>query len=111
MISSFLQPLNCGGTSPTTLPRHPKTAPDEQQHFEATFNEQVRQTLEQRNPTDTRPLLVIASNENRFTGELSPCWCPPGFRPPVMRKALNQLDGEPERLRLIRNFHHIKTTL
>ncbi len=54
-------------------PRHPKANPDQQEHFKATFSEQVRQILEQRASTDTRPILVMASDEGRFgrTGELS----------------------------------------
>ncbi len=34
----------------------------------------------------------MASDEGRFgrTGELSPCWCPPGFRPTVMRQQVRQ---------------------
>ena len=73
-------------------PTHPKADKDELERFKATFSGQVQQITKQRQPTDTRPLLLMASDEGRFgrTGELSPCWCPPGFRPTVMRQQVRQ---------------------
>lgn len=62
-------------------PTHPKADNDELERFKATFGGQVQQLIQQRQPTDTRPLLLMALDEGRFgrTGELSPCWCPPFF--------------------------------
>lgn len=73
-------------------PTHPKADKDKLEQFKATFPGQVQQLIKQRQPTDTRPLLLMASDEGRFgrTGELSPCWCPPGFRPTVMRQQVRQ---------------------
>lgn len=73
-------------------PIHPKADPDEQENFKATFEQQVQQLVEQRDPNDTRPVLVMAADEGRFgrTGELAFCWCPPGFRPTVARQQVRQ---------------------
>ncbi len=53
---------------------------------------QVQQVLEQRDPKDTRPVLLMASDEGRFgrTGELGSCWCPPGMRPTIARQQVRQ---------------------
>lgn len=73
-------------------PRHPKADPEEQDAFIASFEEQVQQLNQQRDPKDKRPLLVMASDEGRFgrTGEVHPCWCPPGFRPAIARQQVRQ---------------------
>lgn len=73
-------------------PRHPKADPEEQDAFIASFEEQVQQLNQQRDPKDKRPLLVMASDEGRFgrTGEVHPCWCPPGFRPTIARQQVRQ---------------------
>jgi hypothetical protein len=73
-------------------PAHPKADLDEQEEFKTTFSSQVQQILQQRAPTDTRPVLVMASDEGRFgrTGEIASCWCPPSFRPTVARQQVRQ---------------------
>lgn len=73
-------------------PIHPKADGEELERFQATFGGQVQQLIQQRQATDVRPLLIMASDEGRFgrTGELSACWCPPGFRPTVMRQQVRQ---------------------
>lgn len=73
-------------------PAHPKADSDEQKHFKATFAQQVQQVLAQREPTDTRPVLVMASDEGGFgrTRELVSCWCPPGIRPTLPRQQVRQ---------------------
>lgn len=73
-------------------PRHPKTDPEERAEFLASFAQQVQQICQQRAPSDNRPVLVMASDEGRFgrTGEVYPCWCPPGMRPTVARQQVRQ---------------------
>jgi transposase len=74
-------------------PRHPKANPEEQEEFKATFEQQVQQILQQRHPNDTRPVLIMTSDEGRFgrTGELAYCWCPPGdTRPTLSRQQVRQ---------------------
>jgi len=73
-------------------PKHPSSEPNEQESFKATFEQQVRQLVKQREPQDTRPVLVVASDEGHFgrTGELSSCWCPAGFRPTIARQQVRQ---------------------
>lgn len=74
-------------------PRHPKANSDEQEAFKANFDSQVQQLLQQRDPNDSRPVLLMASDEGRFgrTGELSECWCPPGdTRPTLARQQVRQ---------------------
>lgn len=73
-------------------PRHPQADPEEQQQFKASFAIQVQQICQHREPNDNRPILVMASDEGRFgrTGEVYPCWCPPGFRPTLMRQQVRQ---------------------
>ncbi len=73
-------------------PIHPKADPEQQDEFKANFSSQVQQILQQRDPTDTRPVLVMVSDEGRFgrTGEITSCWCPPGFRPTVTRQQVRQ---------------------
>lgn len=62
--------------------RHPKADPDEQEKFIASFAQQVHLLHQQREASDSRPILLMASDEGRFgrTGEVHPCWCPPGIR-------------------------------
>lgn len=74
-------------------PRHPKADPTEQEEFKANFDSLVLQLLQQRDPNDSRPVLLMASDEGRFdrTGELTSCWCPPGnTRPTVARQQVRQ---------------------
>jgi len=73
-------------------PTHPKADPDEQESFKATVGQQVQSLVEQRDPADTRPILMMAADEGRFgrTGELSACWCPPGIRPTIARQQVRQ---------------------
>jgi transposase len=73
-------------------PRHPKSDPDEQAHFQQTFEQQVQQIVQQRDPNDTRPVLIMATDEGRFgrTGEVRACWCPPGFRPIIAKQQVRQ---------------------
>jgi transposase len=73
-------------------PKHPKSEANEQENFKASFEQQVLSLVEQREPQDTRPLLVMVSDEGRFgrTGEISSCWCPPGFRPTIARQQVRQ---------------------
>jgi len=72
--------------------RHPKSAPEEQETFKNTFPQQVEQILEQRNPSDARPVLLMAEDEGRFgrTGKLTDCWCPAGSRPTIARQQVRQ---------------------
>jgi transposase len=73
-------------------PRHPKADPEEQAEFKASFARVVQQICQLRVPSDNRPVLVMASDEGRFgrTGEVHPCWCPPGIRPTVQRQQVRQ---------------------
>ena len=90
MVYRLLQRHKWGKRKPR--PKHPSSEPDEQESFKATFEEQVRRLVEQREPEDNRPILIMASDEGRFgrTGELSSCWCPPGFRPTIARQQVRQ---------------------
>lgn len=73
-------------------PRHPNTDPEEQEKFTASFEEQVREICLKREPTDNRPVLLMASDEGRFgrTGEVHLCWCPCGIRPTVAKQQVRQ---------------------
>ncbi len=90
MVYRLLQRHRWGKRKPR--PKHPKADLDEQESFKATFAQQVQQVLEQRDPKDTRPVLLMASDEGRFgrTGELGSCWCPPGMRPTIARQQVRQ---------------------
>ena len=72
--------------------RHPKADPQEQAHFQQTFEQQVQQLVQQRDPDDSRPVLLMAADEGRFgrTGEVYACWCPPGFRPTLAKQQVRQ---------------------
>lgn len=73
-------------------PRHPKANPDEASEFQRNFEQQVQQMVQQRNPQDVRPVLMMASDEGRFgrTGEVRACWCPPGVRPLIAKQQVRQ---------------------
>lgn len=89
-VYRLLQRYQWGKRKPR--PAHPKADPDEQESFKTTFEQQVQSLVEQRSRADTRPVLVMAADEGRFgrTGELSACWCPPGFRPTIARQQVRQ---------------------
>lgn len=90
MVYRLLQRHGWGKRKPR--PQHPSSDRDEQESFKATFEQQVQQLVEQRASQDTRPVLIMASDEGRFgrTGELGNCWCPPGFRPTIARQQVRQ---------------------
>ena len=90
MIYRLLQRHQWGKRKPR--PKHPSSEPDELESFKATFEEQVFLLVKQREEQDHRPILIMASDEGRFgrTGELSSCWCPPGFRPTIERQQVRQ---------------------
>lgn len=73
-------------------PCHPKADPDEVTHFQHSFEQQVQQIVQQRDPQDVRPVLIMASDEGRFgrTGEVHACWCPPGVRPLIAKQQVRQ---------------------
>lgn len=73
-------------------PRHPKADLDEQAHFQHSFEQQVRQIVQQRDSQDVRPVLIMATDEGRFgrIGEVRACWAPPGVRPVVAKQLVRQ---------------------
>lgn len=73
-------------------PSHSKADSEELEHFKATFPLQVQQLIQQRQATDTRPLLMMALDEGRFgRGEnYHPVGVRLGFRPTVMRQQVRQ---------------------
>lgn len=73
-------------------PRHPKADPDEASDFQRSFEQQVRQIVQHRDPQAVRPVLIMASDEGRFgrTGEVRTCWCPPGVRARIAKQQVRQ---------------------
>jgi hypothetical protein len=52
----------------------------------------VEQIHLSRDPSDRRPLLLMAADEGRFgrLGEVRACWCPKGIRPTVAKQQVRQ---------------------
>jgi hypothetical protein len=64
-------------------PSHPKANPQEQALFQENFPALVQAAVATRDPSDQRPVLLMAQDEGRF-GRISVprrTWAPPGVRP------------------------------
>ncbi|MFM2315294.1 MAG: hypothetical protein RLZZ04_4570 [Cyanobacteriota bacterium] len=71
---------------------HPKAKANEQEEWIKNFPSQVKQLLEARDKSETRPVLLMASDEGRFgrLGDIRGCWCPKGFRPIIAKQSIRQ---------------------
>jgi transposase len=73
-------------------PRHPRSDPEEQDAWKASFAEQVAAAVATRAPDDTREVVVMAQDEGRFGRISRPqrCWAPKGIRPSVPQQIVRE---------------------
>ena len=73
-------------------PRHPKANPEAQVLFQHTFPALVAAAVATRDPSDQRPVLLMAQDEGRFGRISEPrrAWAPPGVRPRSPRQIVRE---------------------
>jgi hypothetical protein len=57
---------------------HPQSKEQIQEDFKKNFSKLVVEVLDERDPTDTRPSVIMTQDERRFgrTSDLRACWAP-----------------------------------
>jgi len=82
-------------------PFHPEADTEAQEEFKKKkFPEEVAKIVAERDPEDTRPVVIAPQDEGRFgrISHLRPCWAPEGLRPRVPKQ-------------LVRAFVHVYATV
>jgi transposase len=67
---------------------HPQARKEDQEHFQQHFPDMIKEIMKARDPTDERPVLILAQDEARFGLISDPrrSWAPKPVRPLVARK-------------------------